>query len=66
MSQTSSSVEKDPQGASLEAALPSEGKDATAHLVDWDGPNDPSNPINWPDYKRWAHIIIVAVLGLIP
>lgn len=55
-----------PSSRTLEAALPGEGEDATANLVDWDGPTDAANPMNWPSRKRWAHIITVAVLGLIP
>lgn len=59
MSQTPGSV-------ALEAALPDEGEDATSNIVDWDGPNDIANPVNRPSRKRWAHIITVAILGLIP
>lgn len=66
MSQTFSSIAREPRDASLEAVLPSEGEDATANIVDWDGPNDAANPINWPSRKRWTHIITVAILGLIP
>ncbi len=66
MSQTASNIDKELQDASLEAAPPSKGEDATANIIDWDGPNDAANPINWPSSKRWAHIIIVAILGLIP
>ena len=60
MSQTSCS------SIALEAVLPSEGEDAMANIVDWDGPNDVVAPINWSRSKRWAHIIIVAILGLVP
>lgn len=66
MPQALSSSEKEAQDTSLEAALPSEDHGATANIVDWDGPNDAANPINWPSRKRWSHIIIVAILGLIP
>nr|UPX44697.1 hypothetical protein FAC7G5_08 [Penicillium fuscum] len=60
MSQTPSS------SIALEAVLPSEGEDAMANIIDWDGPNDAAAPINWSRSKRWAHIIIVAILGLVP
>ncbi|KAL9127160.1 MAG: hypothetical protein Q9217_003913 [Psora testacea] len=59
MSQTTPSI-------ALEAALPSQGEYAADNIVDWDGPNDAADPINWPSRKRWAHIITVAILGLIP
>lgn len=55
-----------PSSIALEAALPCEGEDVTANIVDWDGPNDAANPINWPSRKRWAQIITVAILGLVP
>ena len=51
---------------SLDAALPIGGEDTTANIVDWDGPSDIAARINWSRSKRWAHIIIVAVLGLVP
>ena len=60
MSQTSCS------SIALEAVPPSEGEDAMANIVDWDGPNDVAAPINWSRSKRWAHIIIVAILGFVP
>lgn len=63
MSQATSNSEKEP---SLKAAIPSEGEEEGALLVDWEGPDDKANPCNWPSRKRWAHIIIVAILGLIP
>lgn len=63
MSQATSNSEKEP---SLEAAIPSETEEEGALLVDWEGSDDEANPCNWPSRKRWAHIIIVAILGLIP
>ena len=59
MSQTLPSI-------ALEAALPSKGEDTTANTIDWHGLDDTANPINWPTRKRWAHIVTVAILGLIP
>ncbi|KAJ9145091.1 Major facilitator superfamily [Pleurostoma richardsiae] len=29
--------------------------------LDWDGPDDPDNPMNWPHPKRVAQIIIIAL-----
>lgn len=26
--------------------------------LDWDGPNDPDNPWNWPSSKRWFGTIV--------
>ncbi|PFH51265.1 hypothetical protein AMATHDRAFT_143000 [Amanita thiersii Skay4041] len=29
-------------------------------VVDWDGPNDPANPKNWPYRRKWAATLIVS------
>ncbi|OJJ42364.1 hypothetical protein ASPZODRAFT_155293 [Penicilliopsis zonata CBS 506.65] len=34
-------------------------------IVDWDGPEDAQNPHNWPAGKRWAHVIMVALISLV-
>ncbi|GAP89764.1 putative fluconazole resistance protein 1 [Rosellinia necatrix] len=34
-------------------------------LVDWSGPGDPENPLNWPRKKSFGHVIIVALLSMI-
>ncbi|EOD48443.1 mfs multidrug transporter [Neofusicoccum parvum] len=37
------------------------------NIVDWDGPNDPENPMNWPKAKKWLAISIVSLITfLIP
>ncbi len=33
--------------------------------VDWESPDDIANPINWPARRRWAHIIMISILGLV-
>ena len=33
-----------------------------AQLVDWDGPNDPANPFNWPK-RRKVIMTVVSLLG---
>ena len=32
------------------------------NIVDWDGPDDPKNPMNWPMSLRWLQVTIVALL----
>ena len=32
------------------------------NVVDWDGPDDPENPINWPTGKKWTNISIMAAI----
>ncbi|KAH7224363.1 major facilitator superfamily domain-containing protein [Fusarium redolens] len=33
--------------------------------LDWDGPDDPDMPLNWPKSKRWINIMIVSILTLL-
>lgn len=35
------------------------------NLVDWDGPDDPENPLNWPARKKWTLIGILAMVTLV-
>ena len=35
------------------------------NIVDWDGPNDPSNPMNWPPWKIKTHIFLVSSITFI-
>jgi DHA1 family multidrug resistance protein-like MFS transporter len=38
-----------------------EEKEKDPNLVEWDGPNDPENPMNWPTSKKW---IVTITLGM--
>lgn len=33
------------------------------NVMDWDGPNDPDNPQNWPMSKRVYHAVVPALFG---
>ncbi|KAI3325144.1 MFS general substrate transporter [Xylariaceae sp. AK1471] len=46
------------------AKMFTEKDSSDAHTVDWDGPQDPENPMNWSKTKKNAHIVIVSVLTL--
>jgi hypothetical protein len=35
------------------------------NTVWWDGPDDPTNPMNWTDRKKWTNIAIVSLITLI-
>lgn len=47
-----------------EDASPEE-KDSNGAEVEWDGPDDPRNPLNWPIHKRAMQIICVALMTLL-
>lgn len=34
-------------------------------IVDWDGPDDPKNPLNWPAKKKWTMILHLSYLTII-
>lgn len=34
-------------------------------LVDWDGPEDPTNPMNWPPWKVRTHIFLISAITFI-
>lgn len=36
--------------------------DPDVEIVDWDGPNDPENPFNWPKKRKWI-ITLVALFA---
>lgn len=42
-------------------SFPPEGTD----VVDWDGPNDPENPMNWSPRLRWSHIMLVSAVNFL-
>lgn len=33
--------------------------------VDWDGPDDPKNPLNWSSTLRYGHVATVSALTLL-
>ena len=30
------------------------------NIVDWDGPDDPKNPVNWSENLKWANVAVIA------
>jgi len=57
----------DEQTLSSNAPAPSanENEPQDPNIVDWDGPDDPSNPQNWPARKKWGIIAALAAITLI-
>ncbi|KAI1764275.1 MFS general substrate transporter [Hypoxylon sp. FL1150] len=35
------------------------------NVVDWDGPDDPQNPMNWTDKKKWLNISILSIMTIV-
>lgn len=34
-------------------------------IVGWDGPDDPENPLNWPESRKRINLILLSVLTVI-
>lgn len=34
-------------------------------IVEWDGPDDPQNPRNWPSYRKWTATCLVTLLSIL-
>ena len=43
-------------------AQPPEAEPADPNIVDWDGPDDPDNPLNWSTKKKWFNIGVMAAI----
>jgi hypothetical protein len=40
-----------------QTAIEQEAKD---NIVDWDGPDDPQNPRNWPAWRRMSQVVLAS------
>ncbi|KAI4160852.1 MAG: hypothetical protein LQ342_005377 [Letrouitia transgressa] len=58
--QDQSSPTRDAPGIAVGESLPKD-----PNVVDWDGPEDPENPLNWPTSKKLAAIAIVSMITLL-
>lgn len=59
------SNEKDMEKGVAEATSEEDKEPRDPNIVDWDGPEDPDNPYNWPAKKKWANIAILSLLTLL-
>lgn len=60
--ETGSDEEADLEAAPVkEEATP----ETDPNVVDWDGPNDPENPMNWSEKKKWLNIATLSILTLV-
>ncbi|KAH0425545.1 major facilitator superfamily protein [Colletotrichum camelliae] len=39
--------------------------DEDPNTVEWNGPDDPEHPLNWPDGKKWMNIAILSLLSIV-
>ena len=62
VARTDHDVEKNPHTNELESDSQPE---ADPNAVDWDGPDDPALPLNWPARRKWKNLILVSILTLL-
>jgi hypothetical protein len=36
--------------------------DTNASAIGWDGDDDPENPMNWPESKKWGMVVVLSVI----
>ena len=51
--------------SSISSSIVSESDDAAAQdpdIVDFDGPDDPQNPMNWTFYKKWGMVLLISAI----
>ncbi|KAL0941548.1 major facilitator superfamily protein [Colletotrichum truncatum] len=56
--------ESGPQTTENRDDIPKE-TDQDPNIVDWDGPDDPQNPQNWPSKEKWLNIGVISTLTLV-
>jgi hypothetical protein len=50
------------KGASTTVASESEEETSDPNIVDWDGPSDPHNPLNWPSLKKFTNLFVLSMM----
>lgn len=55
-------LEKGTDNASLSSADSSESAELDPNVVDFDGPDDPENPLNWSYNKKWGMVSLVSAI----
>src|ERR1700722_3537234 len=63
MSACDCDVEKTVLASSIRDTAAREDRDK--NVIDWDGPDDPQKPVNWPARKKWTNIVLVSALTML-
>lgn len=51
-------------GQDAPTAHTEQAKTKATNIVDWDGPDDPQNPRNWPAWRRISQVIFASAFLL--
>lgn len=57
-------LEKDSGFRSLEAESATQDR-VDRHVVDFDGPDDPENPLNWSNTRKWCLVGLISAMTLV-
>ena len=57
-------MESDPESIVETAKQRENEKAADPNVVDWDGPDDPENPLNWSTRQRYFHVALASIFTL--
>jgi hypothetical protein len=57
--------ETGPEDTDVVADKEEAASEGDPNLVFWDGPDDPENPMNWPEAKKWINIGVLSILTII-
>lgn len=52
------------ESANEKAAISPVEQETKDNIVDWDGPDDPQNPRNWPTWKRMIQVVLSSLFLL--
>jgi hypothetical protein len=55
-------VEKGAEAGSVSSIQESEEAIIDPNIVDFDGPNDPENPMNWKASKKWGMVMLISAI----
>lgn len=55
----------DREDANISIEKREEAEETDPNVVSWDGPDDPQNPKNWTDKKKWTNVAILSFLTVI-
>ena len=54
-----------PGGIARDASDATKAKEMDPNIVDWDGSDDPENPLNWPFRKKFAAIALISFITML-
>ncbi|KAF5496928.1 Efflux pump radE [Colletotrichum siamense] len=60
-----SAQESECKGQDANRILADEDALENQRIVDWNGSDDPDNPMNWPESRKWVNLTVMSILSII-